>query len=107
LSSQEAQIDWSQNSLSILNKIRAFYPNPGAWTIFRAAKIKIDAAKISESILKPGEILLQGRSVLVGTGSSSIELITVKAAGKSAMSAQDWANGQHLLDYEKFEQPNG
>jgi len=107
LTSQEAQIDWFQNSLAILNKIRAFYPNPGAWTIFRAAKIKIDAAKISESILKPGEISLQGRSVLVGTGSSSIELITVKAAGKSAMSAQDWANGQHLLAYEKFEQPNG
>jgi methionyl-tRNA formyltransferase len=107
LSTEEAQIDWSKNSLEIVNKIRAFYPNPGAWSTFREAKIKIDAARVSESILKPGEIALQGRSVLVGTGNGAIELLSVKAAGKSAMSAQDWANGQHLLANEKFEQLNG
>ena len=103
LSSDEAQIDWGQDSLAIVNKIRAFYPNPGAWSNFRMAKIKIEAAKVSESVLKPGEVALQERSVLVGTGNGAIELVTVKAAGKSAMSAQDWANGQHLLNDEKFE----
>ena len=103
LSSEEAQIDWGQDSLAIVNKIRAFYPNPGAWSNFRTVKIKIESAKVSESSLKPGEIAPQGRSVLVGTGNGAIELVTVKAAGKSAMSAQDWANGQHLLTGEKFE----
>ncbi len=103
LSSEEAQIDWGQDSLAIVNKIRAFYPNPGAWSNFRTAKIKIEAAKVSELVLKPGEVALQGRSVLVGTGNGAIELVTVKVAGKSAMSAQDWANGQHLLTDEKFE----
>ena len=107
LSTEEAQIDWSKNSLEIVNKIRAFYPNPGAWSTFRAMKIKIESAKVSELILKPGLIELQGRSVLVGTGNGAIELLNVKAAGKSAMSAQDWANGQHLLADEKFEQLNG
>ncbi len=107
LSTEEAQIDWSENSLAIVNKIRAFYPNPGAWSAFREVKIKIDAARVSESILKPGEIALHGKAVLVGTGSGAIELITVKAAGKSAMSAGAWANGQHLLSNEKFEQFNG
>jgi len=103
LSSEQAQIDWGQDSLAIVNKIRAFYPNPGAWSTFRTVKIKIEAAKVSESSLKTGEIALQGRSVLVGTGNGAIELVTVKAAGKSSMSAQDWANGQHLLTDEKFE----
>ena len=107
LSTDESQIDWSQNSLAIVNKIRAFYPNPGAWSTFRGAKIKIDAAVVSQSVLKPGEIALQGRSVLVGTGNGTIELLNVKPAGKNAMSAQDWANGQHLLGDEKFEQLNG
>ena len=104
LSTEEAQINWSKNSLEIVNKIRAFYPNPGAWSTFRAMKIKIESAKVSELILKPGVIALQGRSVVVGTGNGAIELLSVKAAGKSAMSAQDWANGQHLLPNEKFEQ---
>jgi len=107
LSTEEAQIDWSLDSLVIVNKIRAFYPNPGAWSTFRAMKIKIESAKVSELILKPGVIALQGRSVVVGTGNGAIELVKVKAAGKSAMSAQDWANGQHLLADEEFEQSNG
>ena len=107
LTSEEAQIDWSQNSLAIVNKIRAFFPNPGAWSTFREVKVKINSAIVSETILKVGEIALAGKTVLVGTGSGAIELLTVKAAGKSAMSAPDWANGQHLLAKEKFEQSNG
>lgn len=107
LTSEEAQIDWTRDSVAIVNKVRAFFPNPGAWSIFREVKIKIDSATVSESILNPGEIALQGKAVLVGTGSGAIELMTVKAAGKSAMSGQAWANGQHLLANEKFEQFNG
>ena len=107
LTSEEAQIDWSQNSSAIVNKIRAFFPNPGAWSTFRQVKIKINSAIVSETILKVGEIALAGKTVLVGTGSGAVELLTVKAAGKSAMSAPDWANGQHLLAKEKFEQSNG
>lgn len=107
LTSEEAQIDWSQGSVAIVNKVRAFYPNPGAWSIFRGIKIKIDAAIVNESILKPGEIALQDKAVLVGTGDGTIELLTIKSAGKSAMSAGAWANGQHLLSHEKFEQFNG
>ena len=107
LTSEEAQIDWSQGSLAIVNKVRAFYPNPGAWSIFRGIKIKIDDAIVNESILKPGEIALQDKAVLVGTGDGAIELLMIKPAGKSAMSAGAWANGQHLLSHEKFEQFNG
>ena len=107
LTSEEAQIDWSKGSLAIVNKVRAFYPNPGAWSTFREVKIKIDAATINESILKPGEVALQGKTVLVGTGDGAIELLTVKPAGKSSMSAGAWANGQHLLSNEKFEWFNG
>lgn len=107
LTSEEAQINWSQGSLAIVNKVRAFYPNPGAWSIFREVKIKIEAARISESILKPAEISLQAKKVIVGTGNGAIELLNIKAAGKSSMSAEAWANGQHLLTNEKFEQING
>lgn len=107
LTSEEAQIDWSQSTSTIVNKIRAFYPNPGAWTTFRDVKIKMNSATVSELKLQPGEITQQGKAILVGTSDGAIELITVKPAGKSAMSAQDWANGQHLIANEKFEIFNG
>jgi methionyl-tRNA formyltransferase len=107
LTSEEAQIDWSQSTSTIVNKIRAFYPNPGAWTTFRDVKIKMNSATVTELKLQPGEITQQGKAILVGTSDGAIELITVKPAGKSAMSAQDWANGQHLIANEKFEIFNG
>ncbi len=107
LTSEEAEIDWLGNTSAIVNKIRAFYPNPGAWSTFRDVKIKIDSAKVSDLKLKPAEIAQQGKAILVGTGDGAIELITVKPAGKGAMSAQDWANGQHLIANEKFERFNG
>lgn len=107
LSSQEAQIDWSMSSLSIVNKVRGFYSNPGAWSVFRGLKIKIDDAIAFEFNLKPGVISVQDKKVLVGTGDGAIELLTVKPSGKNEMSAQSWANGLHLVSDERFEQENG
>jgi len=107
LSSEEAQIDWSMSSAAIVNKVRAFYPNPGTWSTFRGLKIKIDAAVLHELILKPGVISLQDKKVLVGTGDGSVELLKVKPSGKNEMSAQSWANGLHLISDESFERENG
>ena len=67
----------------------------------------MNSATVSELKLQPGEITQQGKAILVGTSDGAIELITVKPAGKSAMSAKDWANGQHLIANEKFEIFNG
>jgi methionyl-tRNA formyltransferase len=67
----------------------------------------MNSAIVSEAILKPGEIALQGKRVLVGTGNGAIELISVKPAGKSAIAARDWANGQHFIANEEFEKSNG
>ena len=107
LNSQEAQIDWTKSSAAIVNKVRAFYPNPGAWSIFRGLKVKIDAAIISQSIIKPGVISVQEKKVFVGTDNGAIELLTVKPSGKNEMSAQSWVNGLHLTVDEGFEQDNG
>ena len=107
LNSNEAQIDWSQDSVSIVNKVRAFYPNPGAWTIFRGAKLKLDSVGFCDEVLKPGLLSIQGKKVIVGTGNGSIELLLVKPSGKNSMAAQAWVNGQHLLPDERFEREDG
>ena len=107
LNSDEAQIDWSQDSVSIVNKVRAFYPNPGAWTIFRGAKLKLDSVGFCDEVLKPGLLSIQGKKVIVGTGNGSIELLLVKPSGKNSMAAQAWVNGQHLLPDERFEREDG
>ena len=107
LNSDEAQIDWSQDSVSIINKVRAFYPNPGAWTIFRGSKLKLDSVGFYDEVLQPGFLSTQGKKVLVGTGNGAIELLLVKPSGKNSMAAQAWVNGQHLLSDERFEREDG
>ena len=107
LNSDEAQIDWSQDSVAIINKVRAFYPNPGAWTVFRGSKLKLDSVGFCDEVLKPGLLSIQGKKVIVGTGNGSIELLLVKPSGKNSMAAQAWVNGQHLLPDERFEREDG
>ena len=46
--------------------------------------------------LKPGMLRVGKKNVWVGTASDPLELIAVKAQGKKAMRAADWARGARL-----------
>ena len=99
----EAKIDFNQNAFSIVNAIRAFTYEPGAWSIWKGEPFKVTAAKAS-SVEKcnPAEIRILDNLVLVGTGDTCIELLTVIPAGKKEMSAIDWARGARLNGGEFF-----
>ena len=101
----EAGIIWLQDSAIIVNKIRAFYPSPGAWTLLKGAAVKITNARIAEPIekLEAGQIVFNSGKVLVGTAKGgAIELISLIPAGKNEMLAVDWARGAHLNGGEYF-----
>ena len=44
--------------------------------------------------LPPGEFGLSGKTVIVGTATSPIELVTVHPAGRKAMDAASWWRGR-------------
>mgnify|MGYP002735936639 FL=1 len=46
--------------------------------------------------LDPGELKVGKKNVWAGTGTGTLELTQVKAQGKKAMRAADWARGAHL-----------
>ena len=46
--------------------------------------------------LDPGELKVGKKNVWAGTGTDTLELTQVKAQGKKAMCAADWARGAHL-----------
>lgn len=48
--------------------------------------------------LKPGELRAGKKNVWMGTGSTPLELLEVKAQGKKAMRAADWARGARLAE---------
>ncbi len=53
--------------------------------------------------LRPGQLAMDGKRVLVGTGSHPVELTRVQPAGKKMMAAADWARGQATLESVVFE----
>ena len=103
LSREEAQINWSDGAEQISAKIRAFTSNPGAWTHFRGNVIKVATPKISDISLATGEILLRDKKLLIGTGTTALEIGQITSAGKAPMDAQAWANGARLIEGERCE----
>ena len=100
LSKEEGRIDWHQSADVISAKIRAFTSNPGAWTSFRGNPLKLASPRVTELKLKPGEVAIHDKRVLIGTSTTALEIGSVTAPGKAQMSATSWANGARLLKGE-------
>lgn len=103
LTREEGRIDWKIEAEKVSAKIRAFTSNPGAWTHFRGAVIKVASPQISEMILQPGEIVFREKKLFIGTATKALEIGLITSAGKAAMNATSWANGARLIDGERCE----
>ena len=104
ISKQQALLDFSKDSKNLVNSIRAFTYEPGAWCIWKGEPFKITSAASTEGYsLAPGEISIDATKVLVGcANNTTIELLTVVPAGKKEMIAADWARGARIQGGESF-----
>jgi len=100
---EEAKLDWNSTAHALINKIRAFYPQPQAWTIFRGQPLKISLAKIFESdlMLQPGELRVVGNECCIGTNDAVLVLQRLTPAGKKEISALDWSRGARFESSER------
>jgi len=105
----DAEIRFDQPALAIDRRIRACTPDPGAWTRFRADRLKLGPVTVpqAESLaqaeaLAPGELRTDRAGVLVGTGTGPVRLGTVQPAGKRPMPATGWANGARLTAEDRL-----
>jgi methionyl-tRNA formyltransferase len=105
ISKDEAKIDWHLPAEKIINAVRAFTSNPGAWTSHRGSLLKITeiGQHGGEQKLEPGVLCAAGKRLFIGTASYSVEIMKIISAGKKEMPASDWINGARLTDGEVFE----
>ena len=95
LSNDDARIDWSLPAASINNRIRAFSPRPGAWSLLNGKRLKILKARVlNETGSDPGtlEITPEG-GLRVDAGTGSLELEEVQPEGRSRMTTQEFVRG--------------
>lgn len=93
ITSAMAQIDWSRSAEMVERHVRAMSPSPGAWTHLGEQRLEVLRVAMNERQLQPGAVIVEKNLVLVGTGTTALELIEVKPQGKRAMAAADWARG--------------
>ncbi|MCZ7438353.1 methionyl-tRNA formyltransferase [Micromonospora sp. WMMC241] len=98
LTVEDARVRWTDPAFAVDRRIRACTPAPGPWTTFRDDRVKLGPVTplANGPELKPGELLVEKSQVLVGTASGPVRLGEVRAAGKKAMSAGDWARGARV-----------
>jgi methionyl-tRNA formyltransferase len=90
----DARVDWAAPAVHVDRLVRACTPAPGAWTVFRGERLKLGPVRVvSGGGLAPGELRAGKQSVLVGTGTTPVELGDVHAPGKRPVPAADWARG--------------
>jgi methionyl-tRNA formyltransferase len=94
----DAAVRWTEPAFAVDRRVRACTPAPGAWTTFRGARLGLGPVEpVPEGgHLGPGEIDAQKRQVLVGTGSGTVRLGTVRPVGRREMSAAEWARGVRI-----------
>ncbi len=100
LSSEDARVRWTDPWVGVDRRIRATTPDPGAWTMLAADRVKISPLVLrtpeEPPLLGSGEILVSKSAVWVGTATQAACLDQVQPAGRKLMSALDWARGVQL-----------
>ena len=100
----DAHVRWPEPAHLVDRRIRAYTPDPGAWTTLDHNRIKLGAVRMTDDdTLAPGEIRADKRTVRVGTATTDVELGTVQARGKKPMPAPDWARGARLESGTTFD----
>ncbi|MGC4761175.1 methionyl-tRNA formyltransferase [Micromonospora trifolii] len=104
LTVDDARVRWNDPAFAVDRRIRACTPAPGGWTTFRDERVKLGpVVPVPDGPeLKPGELLVEKSRVLVGTATVPVRLGEVRAAGKRAMGATDWARGVRVGTGEDF-----
>ena len=92
----------SRPAIEIDRLIRGCNPSPTAWTTVStgaddpAERFRVGYARVADDTgLAPGEVRAEKRRVLVGTGSTALELVRVQPQGKKEMAGADWGRGLH------------
>jgi methionyl-tRNA formyltransferase len=96
----DARVEWAAPTAAVDRLVRSVTPDPGAWTTFRGERLglgpvrPLDPADAPE--LKPGELHVEKRRVLVGTVAAPVVLGEVRPVGRRPMPAPDWARGVRI-----------
>jgi len=102
----DCKINWKLQSIKIKNKISAFSPIPGAFTIYKKKRLKIfeSIPSIKDYNKKYGKIVkINKNSFNVQCEKSSLKIYEIQYEGKKKMKSKDFILGNQLKIGDLFE----
>ena len=102
INKSDAFIDFNDESINVVNKIRAFNPSPVAYCSFQGEPLKIFSAVNSNGKGEVCEILDCEKNLEIACKNGSIIIKSLQKAGGKQMSSQDFLRGVKLKKGELF-----
>ncbi|MCM1051475.1 MAG: methionyl-tRNA formyltransferase [Paenibacillus sp.] len=100
---EDCEINWDQPAERIHNHVRGLSPYPAAWSTLISDGKEQGAVKIFETApastaetLAPGEILIEGDTLTVGTATTPLRVLSLQAPGKRRVPTADYLRGARL-----------
>jgi methionyl-tRNA formyltransferase len=102
----EALLDWREPAGSLVRRVRAFNPFPGAISSFSGSPLKIWSAEVTLEKGEPGVVLAVDRNgIVVACGEGSLRLTELQKAGGKRLPAKQFLAGTPVLPGNRFELP--
>lgn len=90
----EGFLDWSKSAEEIERKIRAFYPFPGTYFMYKDERIKVLKASLpKEKYVEIEGIVIKENPLTIACGQGAIVLERLQREGKKPMDAADFQKG--------------
>jgi methionyl-tRNA formyltransferase len=108
ITKEDGRIDWSQPARVIWNRVRAFTPWPGAYTL-RKTDTGVRLLKIANAVLEesssgaPGTVLSADKSgIVVACGQQALRILQLQREGARRLGAAEFLAGNPLVPGERL-----
>ncbi len=99
LTSRGGELDFARPADELARRVRAFTPEPGAWTTFRGQRLVVAGASVSGGTPKEHGVLeVHDGWPEVAAGAGWLRLDLVRPAGKRTMTGENWARGLRAVE---------
>jgi methionyl-tRNA formyltransferase len=89
----DGNISWSKTARQIEREMRAYLGWPQSRTKINDIDVIITKAHVAEGSAKPGEIIIEDKTLAIGTHSGLLAIDTIKPLGKKEMPVQAFLSG--------------